>query len=835
MRNSYAHFSPPNGDGPALTPPQELAAAAACRAELQNALQQWAAEARWREAEVDYQAAVPPELPSPRAQLTREALSPASPAYSRRHTADSPSSTTSTSDNGGTSTVDETLNAPAESVSPGSATAAAPAPAAAAGVAVGAAAAAPAPAAAAGAAVGAAAAAPAPAAAAGAAVGAAAAAPAPAAAAGAAVGAAAAAPAPAAAAEDPALLLCSEGWQRAAMARAATSAYVARAVKRNATSLARIEAGVDAVCRGVREIEARLSGECSDKGNAGGEGRRTAAEEAAGEAEAGAGAIGEAGSGAGAGAGAEAGARAGQAGAGGEGAAAAECGTWPEACWPVPHMPFSDVTVLPFSFPILLPLSSPPPALLLYFCLQSTRTHKLPHVAHSHKQLCDPPFPSPFTFSIPHVLHSILPDQQLSVFPFAPLPPFPSSPLPSSPLPLSPATSGRRFLVFAYSLEQLSNTRAHLVEAGRFAQATNRTLVLPKGSRSRLSLSCDLPLCACFDLSRLDAHWISPEFFLHLARAAVNPPFAKASPSVAFVHLQTSQVWRLTFTQGPLANMLSELMVYGMGHAPSRRNTVDVTTPVNSSALFQQLHKWWHRDVLVWVKTTYDRVDFHLPTDDISFKMLPYSQTWHAMAHQAMARLPPQYIAVHYRSEFIAFHLAHKLVWRGFKVEAGVLEELMTGCMEAARDLINGMKRRHNISAVFIAADVPFDDKAGSVVRSDSWKDTTWMFQGQKRVLEAPREKLRWLREQVAGTVMVDELMPAVNHYDPGIVAILDKLLCVHAHVFLAGSITCGGSRGFEQDITQHRSQFNKSLSHRWVSRTDKLLWQSNGSSAGVG
>ncbi|CAI5990609.1 unnamed protein product, partial [Closterium sp. NIES-64] len=337
------------------------------------------------------------------------------------------------------------------------------------------------------------------------------------------------------------------------------------------------------------------------------------------------------------------------------------------------------------------------------------------------------------------------------------------------------ATRGRRFLVFAYSLEQLSNTRSHLVEAARFAQATNRTLVLPKGSRSRLSLARDLPLCDYFDLSRLDAHWISPEFFLHLARAAVNPPFAaaaaKASPSVAFVHLQTSQVWRMTFNQGPLADMLSELMVYGMGHAPSRRNTVDVTTPVNSNVLFQQLHQWRNRDVLVWVKTTYDRVDFHLPTDDISFKMLPYSQTWHAMAHRAMARLPSRYIAVHYRSEFIAFNLAHKLVVRGFKVEAGVLEGLMAGCMEAARDLINGMKRRHNISVVFIAADVPFDGKAGSVVRSDSWNETTWRFQGaeKERALQAPREKLRWLREQVAGTVMVDELMPSVNRYDPGL------------------------------------------------------------------
>ncbi|CAI5480305.1 unnamed protein product [Closterium sp. Yama58-4] len=385
----------------------------------------------------------------------------------------------------------------------------------------------------------------------------------------------------------------------------------------------------------------------------------------------------------------------------------------------------------------------------------------------------------------------------------------------------------------------LSNTRSHLVEAALFARATNRTLVLPKASRSRLSLAHALPLCAYFDLSRLDAHWISPDLFLLLARAALTPPFAasaaKAGPSVAFVHLQTSQVWRMTFTQGPLVDMVSELMVYGMGHPPSRRNTVDVVLPASSSAVLQQLHQWRHRDVMVWVKTTYDRVAFHRPTDDISFEMLPYSREWHAMAQQAIARLPPQYIAVHYRSEFIAFHLAHKLVRRGFKVEAGVLDELMTGCMEAARDLINGMKRRHNISAVFIAADVPFDDKAGSVVRSDSWRDTTWMFQGRERVLEATREKLRWLREQVTGTVMVDELLPAVNQYDPGIVAILDKLLCAHADMFLAGSITCGGSRGFEQDIRQHRSQFNKTLLHRWVSQTDKLLHQSNSSSATVG
>ncbi|CAI7806435.1 unnamed protein product [Closterium sp. NIES-53] len=88
--------------------------------------------------------------------------------------------------------------------------------------------------------------------------------------------------------------------------------------------------------------------------------------------------------------------------------------------------------------------------------------------------------------------------------------------------------------------------------------------------------------------------------------------------------------------------------------------------------------------------------------------------------------------------------------------------------MEAARDLIDRMKRRHNISAVFIATDVPFDNKAGSLVRSDSWRGTTWIFQGRERMLQVLKEKLRWLREQVTGTVMVDELMPAINHYDPG-------------------------------------------------------------------
>ncbi|GJP36849.1 hypothetical protein CLOM_g21318 [Closterium sp. NIES-68] len=517
-------------------------------------------------------------------------------------------------------------------------------------------------------------------------------------------------------------LLCSQGWRQAALARAAASAYVRRAVRQTVTSIEQIGAGVDAVCTGVRDVEASLAGNCSGTSCKGEKAAPAAASAAAGGMD----------------------------------------GTWPEACWPVPHMPFND----------------------------------------------------------------------------------------------GGSIRGRKYLVFAISGEQLSNSRSHLVEAARIARATGRILVLPKASRSRLSLALSLPLCAYFDLSHFDSHWVSPDLFLLLARAAAVAPSAAAptatataidtalaadaaaaapaAPSVGFMVLQSNVTWRMPFTQKLQATMLGELIVYGMGHAPTRDNTFDVIMPANSSTVLGMLNEWHHKDVVVWLKPTWERVDFDPPSDFISFQMLPYGKPWHAMAHRIIARLPARYIAVHYRSEFIAFHLAHNLAKAGWKTDVGVLEEVMSGCMVAARDLINRMKQKHNVTAVFIAADVPFDDKAGSLARSDSWKESTWRFGSSERVMRAPRENLRWLREQVAGTVMVDELVPDINQYDPGVVAIVDKLVCAHAHVFLAGSTVCGGGRGFEQDINSHRYHFNETTVQRWVSQATKLLQQSNSRAPGT-
>ncbi|CAI5514016.1 unnamed protein product [Closterium sp. Naga37s-1] len=837
--------------------------------------------------------------------------------------------------------------------------------------------------------------------------------------------------------------LYSQRWRRGVLAGAASSAYVRRAVGRNVTSLARIAAGVDAVCGGVRAVEAALaaaggcaaSADCGLRGDCGAGGGCEGTGNVHGP-----------------------GSDSVESRADSSSAVSGSGATWPEACWPVPHMPFNK-----------------------------------------------------------------------------------AAPAPSS-----------KYLVFAYSDEQLSNSRSHLVEAARIAHATNRILVLPKGSRSHLSVALSLPFCAYFDLSHFDsASWVSPDLFLLMARAALS------APSVGFMLLQSAYMRKQPFMHQPVAAMLGELAVYGMGHVPNTGNAIDVTMPATSDAVLARLHAWQHKQVVVWVKDTWERIAFEPQTDLLSFQMLPYSRPWHAMAHAVMAHLPPRFIAVHLRSEFIAFRLvsalramppnyvlilfsslpcsppappslplpsspplllsssphlkkdgtranatmleevmtgcvraargliqqaqrdthttavfiaadvpftasspfisptqaqrlkrdgrqanasmledmmtgcvraarmchhptpipipsillssspsitptqAQRLKRDGRQANASMLEDMMTGCVRAARDLIEQAQRDTHTTSVFIAADVPFTarprtpragadqaratlrggkpgggeagegggeqeggEQAGGgqgageqeVVRSDSWATTTWSFGDGERVRAAPRDSLRWLRESVKGTVMLDEVLPEVNRYDPGecravqsgvcasrvlpallalfslpfsssvplphlplslvslsrirpwersystipcvppglqlsllvfpsphagivaivdklvfartrvpgrlyplwggagpkeahqpplvsfpslslfltrlppspragIVAIVDKLVCAHAHVFLAGSIPCGGGRGFEADINNHRSHLNHPPSSRKRWSTDATTY----------
>ncbi|CAI5934818.1 unnamed protein product [Closterium sp. NIES-65] len=254
---------------------------------------------------------------------------------------------------------------------------------------------------------------------------------------------------------------------------------------------------------------------------------------------------------------------------------------------------------------------------------------------------------------------------------------------------------------------------------------------------------------------------------------------------------------------------------------------------------------WSNRDVVVWFKTTWERVKFHPHTDDIALPMLPYQKSLHATAERLLARLPRPLIAVHFRSEFIAFRVQEDMVSQGGKANASMVQQRLDWCVGEAERLITSVRDSLSHSStggnstnppsssssggnsstgsgsgpsVFIAADVPFNESAAPA-RSDSWTEMVQWYDGDSRVLKSSSAALHRLRRNVHGTVMIDEIMPEVNEFDPGVVAILDKLVCAHANVFLAGSWACGGGRGYETDIMKHRRQagYSDDTLKRWA------------------
>ncbi|CAI5942731.1 unnamed protein product [Closterium sp. NIES-65] len=210
--------------------------------------------------------------------------------------------------------------------------------------------------------------------------------------------------------------------------------------------------------------------------------------------------------------------------------------------------------------------------------------------------------------------------------------------------------ANRRYLVFAAVEEQLTNAKIHVIEAARVARETNRILVLPKGSHSHLSLGRSMPMCAYCDLAYLNAtEWVSPEFFLLLARAA----FVK--PTVSYLCVDTPELGRPCFGTTEIAGSLGAVFTLAMGHVPTGGNTIWLHMPARFDQIQSLLNAWKHRDVVIYAKNTYERFDRE--TDDMAHVLLPYAREWHLAAKRIVARLPKPFIGVHYRSEFIAFRL----------------------------------------------------------------------------------------------------------------------------------------------------------------------------------
>ncbi|GJP48736.1 hypothetical protein CLOM_g8011 [Closterium sp. NIES-68] len=366
-----------------------------------------------------------------------------------------------------------------------------------------------------------------------------------------------------------------------------------------------------------------------------------------------------------------------------------------------------------------------------------------------------------------------------------------------------------RYLVFAMAEEQLSNARSHLVEAARAARIANRILVLPLGSHSNIALSHSLPLCAYWDLSPFnEAPWISPELFLLVARTTLK------EPSVGFTWVTSPYLNRNPFDWDMVSEFTGELLTYSLGHVPTEHNTEVFNLPANASDVQNLIRKQADKDVVLWFKTTWERVQFLPPTDDISLQQLPYKHEWHYLAQRIVAHLPKPFLAVHFRSEFIAFRVMEEnQPTASGRRDAAKLQGQMQWCTGDAIERINQVKSEHNISAVFIAADVPYN-ASSAPSRSNSWSYLEWIF--NTSVTSMAVQQLHWLRSRVSGTVMIDELIPSLNSYDPGVVAIVDKLVCARADVLLAGLSPCGGKRGYEADIRWHRELLGKPVVQRW-------------------
>ncbi|CAI5495221.1 unnamed protein product, partial [Closterium sp. Naga37s-1] len=250
-----------------------------------------------------------------------------------------------------------------------------------------------------------------------------------------------------------------------------------------------------------------------------------------------------------------------------------------------------------------------------------------------------------------------------------------------------------RFLVLAFAMEQTSNARAHLLEAARLARLTGRVLVLPHVGSGRLSVGRQHPLCSYWDLSRLThssssphssssaqsthppfnssslppsplpwplpshlpVEWVSPDLFLLLARSSLP-----AAPSVGFVCVETPSLNRPCFDFGEVASGLGAILTYSLGQLPTRANT-QVITVRKASRFLKAFQKWQHTDVVVWVKTTYKKMAIRPPTSLLAPVLLPYHPRWHILARSIASALPRPFIALHFRSEYIAWLVGGKL------------------------------------------------------------------------------------------------------------------------------------------------------------------------------
>ncbi|CAI5489863.1 unnamed protein product, partial [Closterium sp. Naga37s-1] len=142
-----------------------------------------------------------------------------------------------------------------------------------------------------------------------------------------------------------------------------------------------------------------------------------------------------------------------------------------------------------------------------------------------------------------------------------------------------------------------------------------------------------------------------------------------------------------------VSEFTGELLTFALGHVPTEHNTVLFNMPANKHDIENLVRKQRDKDVVLWFKTTWERVSFEPHTDDIALQQLPYKHEWHYLAASIVERLPKPFLAVHFRSEFIAFRVMsdNQLLPNGHS-NATMLKQQMQWCTESAVQHINAVK-----------------------------------------------------------------------------------------------------------------------------------------------
>ncbi|CAI6010209.1 unnamed protein product [Closterium sp. NIES-65] len=266
------------------------------------------------------------------------------------------------------------------------------------------------------------------------------------------------------------------------------------------------------------------------------------------------------------------------------------------------------------------------------------------------------------------------------------------------------------------------------------------TLVsVPPHSLSSHSLT-SVSILSLLNLTNIGKYSLPTQPHSTISSASSGNFFPPSSLSYPSLPLSPS----LPTTAGEVASGLGAILTYSLGHLPTRANT-QVITVRKASRFLKAFQKWHDTDVVVWVKTTYKRMAIRPPTSLLAPVLLPYHPRWHTLARSISAALPRPFIALHFRSEYIAWLVGGKL-----QQEQKIGKQMHWCVAEAARTVHQTIDAASDASQKSSGFDTASTAEEVWPVRSESWGVMVEKY-GREQTIDAGHRALLQLRALVDG------------------------------------------------------------------------------------